>query len=239
VVKSGQMRRKMSGTYTWIARVFRNGDRLFEAIKQSTTEAPQADQIEDMVDHMGKPCRVKMGRCGQRDLLVTGPGPVAGGSNQGKAGCVQTPVSSGIDATPFVRPPAGSPPDAMVCPRIGVVIDRAKTMHGRKLCCLRMPTLPFDHLPQSFPLECPVNWNEAAMIIAGFHLIGFLRITIAGGGSLDRPALHYVLFALSNRHTGSARPVYFGRGQTILLQRERIKRQTIAKGRLQHQRQAA
>ena len=33
--------------------------------------------------------------------------------------------------------------------------------------------------------------------------------------------------------------VYFGRGQTILLQRERIKRRTIAQRRLQHQRQAA
>jgi putative transposase len=33
--------------------------------------------------------------------------------------------------------------------------------------------------------------------------------------------------------------VYFGRGQTILLQRERIKRQTIKQRRLQHQRQAA
>jgi putative transposase len=33
--------------------------------------------------------------------------------------------------------------------------------------------------------------------------------------------------------------VYFGRGQTILLQRERIKRRTIAQRRLRHQRQAA
>jgi putative transposase len=33
--------------------------------------------------------------------------------------------------------------------------------------------------------------------------------------------------------------VYFGRGQTILLQRESIKRQTIALRRLQYQRQAA
>ena len=32
--------------------------------------------------------------------------------------------------------------------------------------------------------------------------------------------------------------VYFGRGQTILLQRERIKRQTIAQRRLLHQRKA-
>jgi hypothetical protein len=33
--------------------------------------------------------------------------------------------------------------------------------------------------------------------------------------------------------------VYFGRGQTILLQRERIKRDTIKRRRLQHRRQAA
>jgi len=47
-------------------------------------------------------------------------------------------------------------------------------------------------------------------------------------------------------HFSTAKPfsptpadVYFGRGQTILLQRERIKRQTIAQRRLQYQRQAA
>ena len=33
--------------------------------------------------------------------------------------------------------------------------------------------------------------------------------------------------------------VYFGRGQTILLQRERIKRQTIQQRRLQHRTAAA
>jgi transposase InsO family protein len=33
--------------------------------------------------------------------------------------------------------------------------------------------------------------------------------------------------------------VYFGRGQTILMQRERIKRETIRKRRLQHQSKAA
>lgn len=33
--------------------------------------------------------------------------------------------------------------------------------------------------------------------------------------------------------------VYFGRGQTILLQRERIKRKTITLRRLQHEQQAA
>ena len=33
--------------------------------------------------------------------------------------------------------------------------------------------------------------------------------------------------------------VYFGRGQTILLQRERIKHKTIKQRRLQHQQKAA
>ncbi len=33
--------------------------------------------------------------------------------------------------------------------------------------------------------------------------------------------------------------VYFGRGQTILLEREKIKRNTIKKRRLQHQKKAA
>ncbi|TIY08744.1 MAG: IS3 family transposase, partial [Mesorhizobium sp.] len=33
--------------------------------------------------------------------------------------------------------------------------------------------------------------------------------------------------------------VYFGRGQTILLQRERIKRNTIEQRRLRHRRDAA
>jgi hypothetical protein len=38
---------------------------------------------------------------------------------------------------------------------------------------------------------------------------------------------------------GKRADVYFGRGQTILLQRERIKRHTITQRRLHHQRQAA
>jgi hypothetical protein len=86
-----------------------------------------------------------MGRCGQRDLLVTGPGPDAGGSNQGKAGCVQTPVSCGIDAALFVALLAGPPPEAVVCPKAGVAIAAANAMNERKFRCLRMPSLPFDH----------------------------------------------------------------------------------------------
>src|SRR5215467_6003096 len=83
-----------------------------------------------------------MGCCGQRDLFVTGPGPDAGGSNQGKAGCVQTPVNSGIGAAPFVTPLAGPLSDAMVCPRAGIAVAAVNAMYKRKVHCLRMPTLP-------------------------------------------------------------------------------------------------
>jgi hypothetical protein len=52
--------RAVAQTYTWIARVFRDGHRLFEATKQSTTEVPPAGQVQDIVDRRGKPCRVKI-----------------------------------------------------------------------------------------------------------------------------------------------------------------------------------
>ena len=54
------------------------------------------------------------GRCGQRDKFVTGPGPDAGGSNQGKAGCVHTPVKFGGAAPSVVVPAATAAPDGMV-----------------------------------------------------------------------------------------------------------------------------
>jgi hypothetical protein len=38
---------------------------------------------------------------------------------------------------------------------------------------------------------------------------------------------------------GAIHPIYFGRGQTILLERERIKRRTIEQRRLQHAKSAA
>ena len=62
------------------------------------------------------------GCCGQRDLFVTGPGPDAGGSNQGKDGCIQTPVNSGIDAAPAATravdaaPPVDATPAAEAAP---------------------------------------------------------------------------------------------------------------------------
>jgi hypothetical protein len=49
-----------------------------------------------------------LGRCGPRDRFVTGPGPDAGGSNQGRDGCAHTREKSGIEAAPcFVLPAAG------------------------------------------------------------------------------------------------------------------------------------
>src|ERR1700704_2982932 len=40
----------------------------------------------------------------QRERFVIGPGPDAGGSNQGKTGCVHVPVKSGTEAFPAVPP---------------------------------------------------------------------------------------------------------------------------------------
>jgi hypothetical protein len=80
------------------------------------------------------------GCCGQRDLFVTGPGPDAGGSNQGKPGCIQTLVKSGIEVAPSVSPLAGPPPGVTVCPRADVTTTAANAINARKFRCLRMPT---------------------------------------------------------------------------------------------------
>jgi len=53
----------------------------------------------------------------QRDKLVIGPGPEAGGSNQGKPGCVYARVKFGIDAALCVLP-AGVAEG--VCPKAGI-----------------------------------------------------------------------------------------------------------------------
>ena len=47
------------------------------------------------------------------------------------------------------------------------------------------------------------------------------------------------VFGYESIHNLTPADVYCGRGQIILLQRERIKRQTIALRRLQYQRRAA
>jgi hypothetical protein len=62
----------------------------------------------------------------------------------------------------------------------------------------------------------------------GEHADGHHRVPtgFANGASLGRHRRRLAVF-------------YFGRGKTILIERERIKRQTIANRRLLHRRQAA
>jgi hypothetical protein len=63
---------------------------------------------------------------------------------------------------------------------------------------------------------------------------GFLAIVAQGSeDETEIPRYHESLQNLTPAD------VYFGRGQTILLQRESIKRDTIKLRRLQHQRKAA
>ena len=63
-------------------------------------------------------------------------------------------------------------------------------------------------------------------------------------GDLERQVRAFVDHCNHRRYHESLKnltpaDVYFGRGKTILLQRERIKRDTIRKRRLQHQMKAA
>jgi putative transposase len=63
-------------------------------------------------------------------------------------------------------------------------------------------------------------------------------------GDLDREIKAFIAYYNHRRYHESIAnltpaDVYLGRGQTILLERERIKRQTIANRRLQHHAQAA
>src|ERR1700722_6093105 len=54
----------------------------------------------------------------RRDLLVTAPGPDAGGSKPGREGCHHRPEKSGMDAVPCV--PSLAAPTGALCPNTGV-----------------------------------------------------------------------------------------------------------------------
>jgi hypothetical protein len=72
------------------------------------------------------------------------------------------------------------------------------------------------------------------VVLENYYLPGDLENQIeAFVADYNHPRYHESI------HNLTPADVYFGRGQTILLQRERIKRQTIAQRRLQHKRQAA
>jgi hypothetical protein len=85
--------------------------------------------------------------------LVTGPGPDAGGSNQGKAGWRQMREKSGIALAVFVTLLSGAPPDATVCPKAGVATAAAKAMNGRKF------RLPMPH---------SLRWSAMTLARASF-----------------------------------------------------------------------
>ena len=72
------------------------------------------------------------------------------------------------------------------------------------------------------------------MVLENYYLPGDLENQIeAFVADYNHPRYHESI------HNLTPADVYFGRGQTSLLQRERIKRQTIAQRHLQHKRQAA
>src|SRR5437016_11457354 len=81
------------------------------------------------------------------------------------------------------------------------------------------------------------RWHQTLknrILLENYYLPGDLEAQIAAFVA-DYNHLRY------HESIGNLTPadVYFGRGQTILIERERIKRQTIANRRLLHRRQAA
>src|SRR3954467_15054452 len=77
----------------------------------------------------------------QRTRLVTGPGPDAGGSNQGNAGCVHTPAIFGIDTAPDVSLPPG-PAAESVCAKAGIAAAVVTAASKRKARCINIGHSP-------------------------------------------------------------------------------------------------
>jgi len=81
------------------------------------------------------------------------------------------------------------------------------------------------------------RWHQTLknrVLLENYYLPGDLEVSI--GRFVDHYNQRRYHESLSNLTPAD---VYFGRGQTILLERERIKRNTIQKRRLQHQKRAA
>src|SRR5215472_8914811 len=87
------------------------------------------------------------GRCSPRDLLSTGPGPDAGGSNQGRAGWLQTPERPGID------PESAALAD---CAGTRVAAALAKVTNRMRFRRIVMPASHSLRLAYSRPSRCPV-----------------------------------------------------------------------------------
>jgi len=67
--------------------------------------------------------------------------------------------------------------------------------------------------------------------------MGFSEST--GGSSRSQLFMTTAVWRIDAGGAGAIHPIYFGRGNTILLERERIKRKTIENRRLNHQNKAA
>jgi len=89
-----------------------------------------------------------------------------------------------------------------------------------------------SHLPVRRTLGHQTLKNR--ILLENYYLPGDLEASI--GRFVDHYNHRRYHESLSNLTPAD---VYFGRGQTILLERERIKRNTIQKRRLQHQKKAA
>ena len=95
------------------------------------------------------------------------------------------------------------------------------------------PQCPY-HLQTQGKIE---RWHQTLknrILLEHYYLPGDLERRVAAFVAQYNHARHHE--SLANLTPAD---VYFGRGQTILLQRERIKRDTIRKRRLQHQSKAA
>ena len=81
------------------------------------------------------------------------------------------------------------------------------------------------------------RWHQTLknrILLENFYLPGDLEASV--GKFVDHYNHHHYHESLSNLTPAD---VYFGRGETILLQRERIKRQTIQNRRFLHKNKAA
>jgi putative transposase len=112
-----------------------------------------------------------------------------------------------------------------------VSADLAKWLDGQDMDHVR--GAPYHPMTQG-KIE---RWHQTLknrILLENYYLPGELEGRI---GDLVAPSNHL----RSHEGLGNLTPadVYFGRGQTILIERERIKRQTIATRRLLHRRQAA
>ena len=112
-----------------------------------------------------------------------------------------------------------------------VSADLAKWLHGQDMDHVR--GAPYHPMTQG-KIE---RWHQTLknrILLENYYLPGDLKAEI------DAFVAHYNHLRY-HESLGNLTPadVYFGRGQTILMERERIKRQTIANRRLLHHRQAA